>query len=200
MDMARPAGGVLPEEPAPGRADEGQPSDGHLLGRYLADRDELAFAALVHRYSSLVLAVCARVLQDRHAAEDASQATFLALALQGRSLDRGRPLGGWLATVAFRQASKVKARNARRKVKEKRLPTARALPPEDGPMREEVRAALDRALGRLPDKYRLPVVLCYLDGKTHVQAARELGCPSGSVSRRMEQALARLREELPEMA
>jgi RNA polymerase sigma factor (sigma-70 family) len=170
--------------------------DGRLLDDYLARHNEAAFAALVERYGPLVLGVCRRVLQDQHDAEDAFQATFLVLARKAASLDRQRSLGNWLYAVAYRTALKAKINGARRRVHERQVVDMPALPSPESSRWEELRPVLDEELSRLPEKYRAPLVLCYLEGKTHLQAARDLGWPSGSVSRRMARARELLRERL----
>jgi RNA polymerase sigma factor (sigma-70 family) len=174
--------------------DEGP--DGQLLERYVRWRDERAFTNLVQRYGPLVYGVCARVLQNADDAEDAFQATFLVLARKADSLDRRGPLGNWLYTVAFRTAIKARAAIARRRLQE----THALEMPMPGPNRdlewEELRPVLDEELNQLPAKYRVVLVLCYLEGKTHQEAARQLGWPSGSLSRRMNRARELLRRRL----
>lgn len=171
-------------------------TDGQLLERYLQRRDEQAFAALVERYGSLVLGVCERVLQDKHAAEDAFQATFLVLVRQAKSLDRSGPLGNWLYTVAYRTAQKARIHAARRRDQERQAADMREPPNVEEALWFDVRPILDEELDRLPEKYRAPLVLCCLEGKTHEQAARELGWPSGSMSRRLSKARELLRDRL----
>lgn len=169
--------------------------DGLLLERYASQRDEAAFAALVQRYGPLVLGVCERVLPDGNDAEDAFQATFLVLVRKAGSLDRRGTLSHWLYTVAYRTAVKLKIRAARRRAREKQgldMPATQTA----NENWKDLRPVLDEELNRLPAKYRAPLVLCYLEGKTHLQAARDLGWPSGSVSRRMGRAREMLRQRL----
>jgi RNA polymerase sigma factor (sigma-70 family) len=171
-------------------------SDGQLLEQFVLRRDERAFATLVQRYSRLVYGVCLRLLQNSHDADDAFQATFLVLAKKAPSLDRQGPLGNWLYTVAYRTATKARAAIAKRRFREMQaLETPMAIPTRDGEW-EELRPVLDEELNRLPEKYRVLLVLCYLEGKTHQEAARELGWPSGSLSRRMNRARELLRRRL----
>jgi RNA polymerase sigma factor (sigma-70 family) len=169
-------------------------TDGQLLERFLADRDETAVETLVRRYGPLVLGVCRRVLGDAHAAEDAFQATFLVLTRKAPSLDRGKPLGAWLYTVAYRLALRARANEFRRHRREERA--ARRRPPADNPAPSpsELAVALEEELHRLPESHRAPLVLCYLEGKTNEQAAEALGCPRGSMAARLTQARERLRE------
>jgi RNA polymerase sigma factor (sigma-70 family) len=170
-------------------------TDGQLLDRFLASRDEAAVEILVRRYGPLVLGICRRVLHNAHAAEDAFQATFLVLVRKAPSLDRYRPLGSWLYTVAYRLALRARANEARRRRCEGQA--ARGRPEAAGAAAPGDRAvALEEELQRLPEKHRAPLVLCYLEGKTNEQAARELGWPPGSMSRRLAQARDLLRERL----
>src|SRR5438105_6629271 len=149
---------------------------GELLERFVVQRDESAFANLVHRYGSLVLGVCQRVLGDTHQAEDAFQATFLVLVRRAGSLDgRGR-LGNWLYAVAYRTATKARMTAARRRARERQAmdSTSEAYTVDEQAW-DEVRPILDEELSQLPRKYRAPLILCYLEGKTQQQAAQELG-------------------------
>jgi RNA polymerase sigma factor (sigma-70 family) len=180
----------------PGRSDV-PPPDGHLLHRYVATRDESAFAGLVERYGRLVFGVCQRVLQHSHDAEDAFQATFLVLARRAATLDGRAPLGNWLYAVAYRTAIKARQRAARRRAHELQvLDMSTVLSGEQEEEWSDLRPLLDEELNQLPKKYRVPLVLCYLEGKTQEEAARELGWPTGSMSRRMNKARDLLQERL----
>jgi RNA polymerase sigma-70 factor (ECF subfamily) len=185
---------VLPE------TRESPPPDGQLLQRYVAARDETAFEALVQRYGTLVLGVCQRVLQHSQDAEDAFQATFLVLARRAATLDGRGPLGNWLYAVAYRTAVKVRQNAARRRARELQVIHMSTVPIVPASEEEEewsdLRPLLDRELNQLPEKYRAPLVLCYLEGKTQEQAARELGWPTGSMSRRMNRARDLLQKRL----
>jgi len=189
--------GKVKELPPIGWREEQKASDAELLERFVAQRDEMAFANLVHRYGSLVLGVCQRVLGDTHQAEDAFQATFLVLVRRASSLDGRGPLGNWLYAVAYRTATKARMTAARRRARER---LAMDSTPEaytaDEQAWDELRPILDEELSQLPRKYRAPLVLCYLEGKTQQQAAEELGWPSGSMSRRMNRARQLLRDRL----
>jgi RNA polymerase sigma factor (sigma-70 family) len=169
-------------------------TDGQLLERFLAERDETAVEVLVRRYGPLVFGVCRRVLRNTHAAEDAFQATFLILIRKAPSLDRGKPLGSWLYTVAYRLALSARTQELRRQRWEERA--ARYRPPVEGqaPSPGDLVVALEEELHRLPARHRAPLVLCYLEGKTNEQAAAILGCPAGSMSARLAQARERLRQ------
>jgi RNA polymerase sigma factor (sigma-70 family) len=172
------------------------PPDGQLLERYVAARDETAFAALVERYGTLVLGVCQRVLQHSQDAEDAFQATFLVLARRAATLDGRGPLGNWLYAVAYRTAVKVRQSAARRRARELQVINMATVPAGEEKEWSDLRPLLDRELNQLPEKYRAPLVLCYLEGKTQEQAARELGWPTGSMSRRMNRARDLLQKRL----
>jgi RNA polymerase sigma factor (sigma-70 family) len=168
-------------------------TDGHLLRRFVIGGDEAAFAALVQRHGPMVLGVCRRVLGNVADAEDAFQATFLVLVRKADSLTGRAVLGDWLHGVARRTALNAKRLAARRRVKEQ----AMARPEID---REEVRddwlPLLDEALTRLPEKYRLPIVLCDLEGRTRREAAQRLGWPEGTVAGRLARGRALLARRL----
>src|SRR5262245_32407103 len=135
------------------------PPDCHLLERFLACRDELAFAALVRRHGAMVLGVARRLLHDAHAADDVFQATFLLLARKAKSIRNPQALGSWLYGVAYRVAVRARDAAASRRRREQREP---ALPPAD-PATEvtwrELGAVLDEELQRLPERFRAPLVL-----------------------------------------
>jgi RNA polymerase sigma-70 factor (ECF subfamily) len=170
--------------------------DAELLGRFVARRDESAFAALVCRHGPMVFGVCARVLGDTPDAEDAFQATFLVLVRRAGSMGRPDLLGNWLHGVAYRTALKARAETLRRRRQESH---AAARPPvdaaEEGVWRD-LRPILDEELNRLPQKYRVPLVLCHLEGQTHEEAARRLGCPRETVTTRLVRARERLRSRM----
>ncbi len=179
-----------------GPPDEAAGTDGQLLGRFVRERDEAAFLALVQRHGPMVLGVCRRVLAQAQDAEDAFQATFLVLVRKAHAVAHGDRLSGWLYGVAVRTASKLKVREARRRKYERRAGSLpRAEPEPDGPG-PDLSPILDQEIQQLPKKYRLPLVLCYLEGKTNREAAEALGCPAGTVSRRLAWARQRLRARL----
>lgn len=182
------------------------PTDCQLLARFVADRDEAAFSTLTRRHEALVLRVCRRVLRDEHEAEDISQATFLVLARKALVLPCQQSVGPWLSAVAHRLA--LHARGARFRRREQTAGLF-AGSDEEGPElvvpggdpvvtagEQELFRLMHEELSELPTKYRLPVVLCYLEGKTNEQAARKLGWPIGSISRRLEKARQLLRQRL----
>jgi RNA polymerase sigma factor (sigma-70 family) len=173
-----------------------EPSDGELLERFVARRDELAFAVLVRRHGPMVLGVCRRVLNDWHQAEDAFQVTFLVLARKAGSLARPELLANWLHGVAYRTALKARSQVVRQGEYERQA--AAMSPTESQPSRSarELREVLDEELNRLPEKYRAPLVLCYLEGKTNEEAARLLDWPVGSMSARLTRGRGMLRARL----
>jgi RNA polymerase sigma factor (sigma-70 family) len=171
-------------------------SDGALLQRFVAQHDEAAFEVLVWRHGAMVLGVCERVLHGGSDAEDAFQATFLGLAREATAIGKGEAVAGWLYRVAYRTALKGKAGAARRKRHESRFPLAAAAGPSDDLVWQDLRPILDDEVNRLPEKYRQPFVLCYLEGKSNTEAARQLGCPPGTIATRLTWARERLRSRL----
>ena len=171
-------------------------SEWQLLERYATQRDERAFEALVARHGPMVLGVCRRVLLNDQAAEDAFQATFLVLLRKAPSLDRGKPLGNWLYTVAYRLALRIRANEARRLRHEAQAARSRLGTESHATTPGDQAVVLEEELQRLPERHRAPLVLCYLEGKTNEQAAEALGCPRGSVAARLAQARERLRQSL----
>jgi RNA polymerase sigma factor (sigma-70 family) len=170
--------------------------DGQLLDRFTQQRDEAAFAALLQRHGPLVLGVCRRLLGDVHDADDAFQATFLVLACRAAAIRRGEALASFLYGTACRVARRLRGQKARRQALHQQAahqrPEASAPSADDG----ETHALLHEELERLPRKYRDVLILCYLQGKTNEQAAHELGCPLGSMSRRLGRARELLRDRL----
>lgn len=195
-----PHGGATDPSGQPAAAGPGLGSlpDSVLVRRFAADREQAAFTELVHRHGRSVLAVCTRVLGDTHRAQDASQATFLALARRAGGLDAQGSLAGWLYKVAYRMALRCRTTAAR----QRRLDRVAAERPHDeddtfaGIEVGDVLQALREELQRLPEKYRVPLVLCYLDGLTHAEVAQAVGLPRGSVAKRIGEGLDRLREGL----
>jgi len=149
-------------------------SDRQLVERALAGRDDAAFQAIVHRHGPMVYRVCWRVLQHPQDTEDAFQATFLILAQKLHTVRKHASLASWLHGVAHRSALKPKAQSAARRCREHRASLPDALPPDDVTWRE-LRLALDVELAQLPDKWRLPLILFYLEGRTQEESASQLG-------------------------
>jgi RNA polymerase sigma factor (sigma-70 family) len=171
-------------------------ADEQLLQRFTEGRDEEAFAKLVERHGPLVLSVCRRLVNHEQDAEDAFQVTFLVLARRARSIRKRGSLSSWLYGVAFRVACKERAGAAQRRRHEHELrgrPAANGTPDADW---RDVRGVLDQEVSRLPAHYRDPVILCYLQGQTAEEAARQLGCPRGTILSRLARARERLRGRL----
>ncbi|HTU93571.1 MAG TPA: sigma-70 family RNA polymerase sigma factor [Gemmataceae bacterium] len=173
-----------------------EPTDGQLLHRFAECRDEAAFDGLLRRHGPLVFGVCRRVLGEVQDAEDAFQATFLILARRASALDRRGSVAGFLYMVAYRIALRAKADAARRRERERKAAKAMAIETADEWLWREVRPVLDEELQRLPEKYRLPILLCYLEGKTQQEAAGLLGWTKGTVSGRLARARDILRGRL----
>ena len=172
--------------------------DGPLLERFLDGPDEVAegaFAALVERHGPMVRRVCRQVLGDPHDAEDAAQATFLVLARKARSIRRSDSVAGWLHGVAGRVSARARADAARRRARERLGAERTASRVEDG---EPPRTwpELHEELARLPEKFRLPIVLCHLEGLSHAQAAEQLRCPVRTIQSRLARGRERLRSRL----
>jgi DNA-directed RNA polymerase specialized sigma24 family protein/Tol biopolymer transport system component len=155
--------------------DPAGPSDGELLRRFAETRDQAAFELLVWRHAGMLLRICRRQLRDWHAAEDAVQATFLALAKKADSV-RENP-AGWLYRVAVRIAGKIVVKPV----------VVREMPQGAAPLDDDT-AILHEELNHLPEKYRVPVLLCFFEGLTHAEAAHRLGWPTGSVAGRIARA------------
>ena len=181
-------------------------SDAQLLDRFrrragMRAAGEAAFAALVARHGGMVLRACRRIVGDEHEAQEAPQATFLVLARRADAVGRLESVGGWLHGVATRVAARTRLASSRRRARERRggeLASSRLLD------RAEAAATIDpdrwvelhEELGRLPEKFRAPLVLCYLEGCTQEQAAEQLAWPLGTVQSRLARGRARLRSRL----
>jgi RNA polymerase sigma factor (sigma-70 family) len=171
-------------------------SDAELLQQFALQRDEAAFEALLHRHGPLVFGVCRRLLADDHDAEDAFQATFLVLARRAASIGRRSLLGNWLYGVAHRVAARARKSGGRRRAREQDGFDLAAVPGTGRSAEPDVAPLIHEELQRLPDKYRRPVVLCYLQGKTTEEAATHLRWPVGTVKTRLHKARALLRGRL----
>lgn len=161
----------------------GDQTDGELLARFVATRDEASFAALVRRHGPMVLAVCRRMLRHDQDAEDCFQATFMVLARKAATVKRDS-VGSWLYAVAYRTSLEARTVNARRRTREKQMqdmPHPEVLPPEA----QDWRPWLDQELNRLPEKYRAAIVACDLEGRSRKEAARQLGLAEGTLSSRL---------------
>jgi RNA polymerase sigma factor (sigma-70 family) len=163
-------------------------SDAQLLEGFILRRDAAAFELLLRRHGPMVLGVCRRLLGNEADAEDAFQATFLVLVRRAAQVVPREQVGNWLYGVAYRTALKARAMNGKRRARERQAGARSAV--AAGPLEHwpELQAILDQELERLPPKYRAPVVLCDLEGKTHREAARLLGWPDGTLSTRLTAA------------
>src|SRR5262245_670371 len=180
---------------------EGRVTDQQLLDRFVRERDEAAFATLLQRHGPMVRGVCLRALRYAHDADDAFQATFLVLARKAALVSWHKSVGGWLYQVAWRIARKARTAADRdadltRRLAPEEVSQMAAADPLTDAVRRELRAVLDEELARMPEKYRLPLVLCYLEGQTNEEAARQLGWTKGTVSGRLARARDLLRPRL----
>jgi RNA polymerase sigma factor (sigma-70 family) len=180
----------LAEDSGPHRA-----PDQVLLHRLVAEQDAAAFDLVLRRHGPMVLGVCRSVLRNEADAEDAFQASFLVFARKAMSIRQTTSLASWLHGVAYRTALRAKADLAIRRKHEARVPPPQPESAEDLPWRE-VRHILHAELNALPAKYRGPMVLCYLQGKTQDEAADDLGLAKGTLKGRLEKGRAMLRKRL----
>ncbi len=177
---------------------------GHLTDRQLLERftagegepAELAFAALVERHGPMVLRVCSALLRDPHDAQDAFQATFLVLLRKARELWIHDSLGPWLHRVARRVANRVQTSARRRREYERKAAESRTVLSLVGCGPDEPWSILHEEIDRLPERYRLPVVLCHLEGQSHELAAKTLRLPVGTLKSRLHRARDLLRGRL----
>jgi RNA polymerase sigma factor (sigma-70 family) len=195
--MARPLNGLLQQLRKMAAAHVNREStDGELIDCFVRSRDEAAFAALIERHGPMVLGVCARLLPNRQDAEDACQATFLVLARKAASIRKKRSLGSWLHGVARRIAINLKREYARRAARERVAETIVPKDPAADVSWREVQTLLDDELQRLPDRYRTPLILCYLECLTRDEAAKRLGLSIATLHGRLERARQRMRDGL----
>jgi RNA polymerase sigma factor (sigma-70 family) len=176
-------------------------TDAQLLDLFVGRRDEAAFTALLERHGPMVQRVCHEVLRDHHDAEDAFQATFLVLARHAGSVRQRDVLASWLYGVALRVAAGARSVSARRRVHEHNYAAQRAAGAGRGnethpESEQELGALLHGEIGRLPERFRAAVVLCYLEGRTYEEAARVLRCPVGTIKSRLATARERLGRRL----
>ncbi|SIO66812.1 RNA polymerase sigma factor, sigma-70 family [Singulisphaera sp. GP187] len=173
-------------------------TDGQLLERFATGRGdaaELAFSALVERHGPMVQRVCRTIVRDEHEAMDAFQATFLVLVRKGRSLWVRDSLGPWLHRVACRAAGRARAQADRRWALERKL-AAMTVGHTGDDDRSKLAAAVQEEVDGLPDRFRVPIILCDLQGQTCEEAARHLGCPIGTIGSRLARGRERLRGRL----
>jgi RNA polymerase sigma factor (sigma-70 family) len=171
-------------------------ADCQLLDRFTTQRDESAFAELVRQHGPMVLHVCRSVLRHEQDAEDAFQATFLVLARKADTIRQPEAVAGWLCEVAYRVAVKAHAASARRHAQERRDTLMSAADPTLDMTVRDLQRVLHEELRHLPDKYRVPLVLCYLEGRSHEEAARQLGWSKGTFRGRLDRGREHLRRRL----
>lgn len=171
-------------------------SDAQLLQRFVEAADEQAFELLVWRHGLMVLNVCRRVLHHEHDAEDAFQATFLALARKAAEIGKRQSLGSWLYKVAYRIALRARNTTPWRSLRDEPVADPASREPIDDLLWREFASAIDEEIQRLPEKYRVAVVLCHLEGQTIESAARSLACPPATVGTWLARARTLLRRRL----
>ena len=178
-----------------GRRESSAP-DWELLERFAVSHDETAFEVLIWRHHRMVLSVCGRALGDANDVDDAFQATFLVLARKAGSLRRTGSLSSWLFGVARRVALETSARRSRRHAAVPVSVPSSCLEPCEESIRQELRGIIDQELAQLPEKYRAPIVMCYVEGMTYEETAQQLGWSKGTVSTRLTRARELLKKRL----
>jgi RNA polymerase sigma factor (sigma-70 family) len=173
-----------------------QVTDHHLLNRYLAGQDHSAFALLVKRHGPMVLGVCWRVLRHRQDAEDAFQATFLVLARKAKTIRQSESLAGWLYRVALRASGKLRLACVRRLNRQRPLLDIPQAASGEDISYWETQRILEEELNRLADKYRAPLLLCCIQGRTRDEAAHQLGWSVGVLRGRLDRGREILRTRL----
>jgi RNA polymerase sigma factor (sigma-70 family) len=179
-----------------GEATSGGVSDADLLRRFVDQRDEAAFELLLWRHAAMVLHVCRQMLGDADAAEDAFQATFLVFVRKAGSISRREALGSWLYRVAYRIALKARTRVKMRTAPPEEFDRLAAPAEADSADQRELRRIICEEVNRLPADYRAAVVACFFEGKSHEEAAKQLGWPRGTVAGRLSRARELLRRRL----
>jgi RNA polymerase sigma factor (sigma-70 family) len=172
--------------------------DAELLSRFVRGADPDALDTLIRRHGPMVLGLCRRIVGNNHDADDAFQATFLVFVRSAAKLKRPELVANWLFGVARRVALKARARMQRNRRREGPISEDCGIPNPD-PERSEILPLLDDAIAGLPAKYRVPTVLCYLQGHSHAETALRLGCAPGTVATRLARAKTRLRARLLKM-
>ncbi len=170
------------------RADGAGMNDGRLLKEFVFHRDPVAFESLVRRHGPMVMGVCRRILRDPHDAEDAFQSTFLVLACKAASVSPPEMIGNWLYGVAYKTATRLKAAKAKRRGREKQVTDMPEPKTHKKDFQDDLLQLFDEELARLPDKYRLPIVLCNLEGRTRKEIARQFQISEGTLSSRLTTA------------
>ena len=194
--MARSLTPFAAELRASGNQEEGRlMNERDLLERFVVEKDPEAFRELIERHGAMVLAVCRSILHEAHDAEDAFQNVFLILARRANTIRHLDTIAPWLHRVALRVARRSRATTSQRRAREMTRPDSRTEHPEDSTDPTVLRL-LREEISQLPDRYRLPLVLCYLEGKTNQEAAWQLQWPVGTVKGRLSRARQTLRDRL----
>jgi RNA polymerase sigma factor (sigma-70 family) len=196
MDLDRSADFEGTMQNVAGSSSQTEPTDERLLRDYVTSQDATAFAAIVRRHGGMVFGVCRRILWREQDAEDAFQATFLVLMRKASSLSKPKLLGNWLYGVAYRIASKIRYTNSRQRTREVPMVDLPAPEADNDVIWRDLRPVLDDELQRLPQRYRTPMVLVYLEGKSAEEVASALGCPKGTILSQLARARERLRVRL----
>jgi RNA polymerase sigma factor (sigma-70 family) len=171
-------------------------TDGQLLKDYLGCRDQAALAALVHRHGPMVWGVCRRVLRNYHDAEDAFQASFLVFVRKAASIASPELLANWLYGVAHQTALNARATTAKWRARERQLTEMPEPAVTERDLWGDLQPLLDQELRCLPEKYRVAIVLCDLEGMTRKEAARQLGVPEGTLAARLARGRVMLAKRL----
>jgi RNA polymerase sigma factor (sigma-70 family) len=171
-------------------------TDADLVRRFATAREQGAFAALLQRHGPLVLGICRRVLGNAEDADDAFQATFVVFVRKAGSIRKGASVANWLHGVAYRVSLEARTRAARRRAHEKLAERLVETDPPSEAAARELRSIVDEEVEQLPAKYRAPLILHYLAGKTKEETARQLGWSEGTVSGRLARARDLLRSRL----
>jgi RNA polymerase sigma factor (sigma-70 family) len=171
-------------------------TDGQLLECFVSRRETAALETLVQRHAPMVWNVCRRMLHNHHDAEDAFQATFLVLVRKAASIKPRDMVGNWLYGVAHLTAMKARATTAKRRARERQVVDMPEPAETERDWGRDLYPILDQQLSRLPDKYRVAIVLCDLEGKTRKEAARHLGCPEGTLAARLARGRGMLAKRL----
>jgi RNA polymerase sigma factor (sigma-70 family) len=174
----------------------GERTDGQLLESFVSHREAAALEALVRRHAPMVWGVCGRILHNHHDTEDAFQATFLVLVRKASTVRPREMVGNWLYGVARQTALKARATRAKRQTRERQVTDMPESAVKERDLWNDLLPVLDQELSRLPDKYRVAIILCDLEGKTRKEAARQLGCPEGTMAGRLTRARIMLAKRL----
>jgi RNA polymerase sigma factor (sigma-70 family) len=169
-----------------------------LLERFVTENDPDAFRVFIERYGPMVLSVCRGILRDLHDVEDAFQNTFLILARRAGTIRKCEAIGPWMHRVAFRVAQRARYKSCQRLARERntgQMEATLVLEPVEYPDHSLV-SVLRQEVSLLPEKYRAPLVLCYLEGMTNEEAAARLRCPVGTIKGRLWRARQTLRDRL----